>query len=425
MTSIARRLAQRALAPVDAAEADALRTLTLTNLAAGAGYRGAIDEVLTALPLDAERSPSEGAFLFATRLHARTQDDFFPEGRVHVGAIALAATLALGDRAGDRTLECLVAGYRVLCAVAGVHSAEAQRRGLRPSGVFGPFGAAASAAVALGFDEDATANAIGLAAAAAGGTNQAWISGTDEWILEVGAAARAGVEAARFTEAGARASDAAFEGRAGWAAAFFGEAGAERLGAALEQDGPGPEVVAVKPYPVSGIAQLPTQLSCDVREALAGAPADSARVRVSAIEHAYPGSSNRGPFHSRSDALMSIAFCVTCGLLDGAVRLGRLEDPNAPDLRALLDNVVVEPDDGLAENEAAIEVDAGGEHVTRSGQARDILYPRWADLAADSAALARRSEADAGVVDAARDELRRPAPEAAALRTALRLEVVA
>jgi 2-methylcitrate dehydratase PrpD len=413
---IARMLAARALAPLADADADVLRTLTLTNVAAAVGDRGHIDRVVAALPLDSDRSPSEAAFLHAARLHARTQDDFYPEGRVHVGAIALAATVALADRADGRTLECLAAGYRVMCAVAAVHSADAQRRGLRPSGVFGPFGAAASAAVALGLDEEATANAIALAAAAFSGHNQAWVSGTDEWILEVGAAARAGVEAALFTEAGAKASPEGIEGRAGWAAALFGEAGAERLAAALHGEPIGPSVVATKPHPVSGIAQVPTQLACDVRDALDGGwPPDTVVVRVSPIEHSYPGSSNRGPFRSRSDALMSIAFCVACGLLDGAVPLRRLEDPNADDVRALIERISVEPDPGLEENEAVVE--AGGARA--EGRAEDILFPRWTDMAADGDALARRSEADPGAVRAAREELAGDAPEAGRLRRIL------
>lgn len=419
MTSIAPRLAALAREPLAGADADALRTLTLTNVAAAIGDRGAVGEVVARLPLRAERSPAEAAYLFAAQLHARTQDDFYPEGRVHVGAIALAATAALAEQAGDRALACLAAGYRVMCATSAAYSTEAQRRGLRPSGVFGPFGAAASAAVALGLDESQTANAIALAAASAGGHNQAWVSGTDEWIFEVGAAARAGVEAALFTRAGARASDEAFEGRAAWGAAFFGEAGAPRLAAVLDGGAPPVGVVAVKPYPVSGIAQVPTALACGARDGLDGAAPEQVVMRVSPIEHAYPGSANRGPFRSRSDALMSIAFCVTCGVLDGAVRLARLEEPNHPDLVALIDHVEVRPDPALEENEAAIEVRAGDRVVTRAATTADVLFPAWSELSADPAALARRSEADEAAVAAAGAELGGRAPDARALRRIL------
>lgn len=424
MSSIATTLAQRALGPVSPEDRDALRALTLTNVAAGAGDRGDIDAKLAALPLSTSRTPSEAAFLFGARLHARTQDDFFPEGRVHVGAIALAATSALAERAGDRLLECLAAGYRVMCTVSEAYSVDAQRRGLRPSGVFGPPGAAASAAVALGLDVDATATAVALAAAAGAGHNQAWVSGTDEWILEVGAAARAGVEAALFTEAGVVASPEAYEGRAGWGAAYFADPGAPKLAATLELGQIGPDVVAVKPYPVSGIANVPTALACDLHDALAadglGAP-DAVAVRMSEVEHAYPGSSNTGPFHSRSDALMSVAFCVACGLLDGAVSLRRLESPNGGDVRAMLERISVLGDPELAENKAAVQVSAGGREIVRSASAAEILFPSWAEASAAAAAIARRSEVDEAIVRRTAAELGRERPDATVLREILEM----
>jgi 2-methylcitrate dehydratase PrpD len=417
---IAELLAARAHLPLEARDADALRTLTLTNIAAGVGELGAVTELLRALPLDVTTRRTDAAFLLAAQLHARTQDDFYPEGRVHVGAITLAVTLALAERVQDRTLECLAAGYRVLCAVAEAHSAEAQRRGMRPSGVFGPFGAAACAAIALGLDQAQTANAIALAAAACAGHNQAWIAGSDEWLLEVGAAARAGLEAALFTRAGARAASDAFEGRYGWASALFDEPGAMTLASSLEASVLGPQVVAIKPYPVSGIAQVPTSLACALHDEVAGEPIEDIRVHISPIEHAYPGSANRGPFVSRSSALMSVAFCVACGISDGAVRLERLEHPGTPDLAGLLDRVRVEPDEAIPENEARVEVRfASGKEEQRAGRASEILFPPWAELCADGDGLARRSEADPRLVTTVRAELAKPAPRATELRRLL------
>ncbi|HEY4280952.1 MAG TPA: MmgE/PrpD family protein [Conexibacter sp.] len=460
MATVAEQLAARALAPLSQADADALRALTLTNIAAGVGERGALADLLPALPLDARR-PADAAYLFAAQLHARTQDDFHPEGRVHVGAIVLAAVLALAEEdtgqgrglpalAGDadahkrtlpelarltrgeeadahaRTLPALAAGYRVLCTVARSYSVQAQRRGLRPSGVFGPFGAAAAAAVMLGLDPTQTANAIALSAAACGGHNQAWIASSDEWFCEVGAAARAGVEAALFTRAGVRAAPDAIEGKAGWAAALFDEPGAAGLTETLAEHSEeqerelSPQAVAVKPYPVSGIAQVPTGLACALHDDAAGDPIADVRVSVSPIEHAYPGSGNRGPFASRASALMSIAFCVACGLADGTVRLARLERPGAPDLAELLSRVSVVPDPALPENEARVALrTAGGRELSRSGRAADVLFPPWARISADGEELARRSEAAAESVARARDALSAPAPSATELRRLL------
>jgi 2-methylcitrate dehydratase PrpD len=414
--ALAEELARRALSPRDAAETAALRTLTLTNIAAAVGERGTLADLTDRLPLDRDRAP-DAAFEFAARLHARTQDDFYPGGRSHVGAVVLAATLALADQAGDRTLDCLAAGYRVMCDVSAAYSTYAQRAGLRPSGVFGPFGAAAAASVALSLSAEQTVNAIALAAAACGGHNQAWISSSDEWLLEVGAATRAGVEAALFTQAGARAAtDAAFEGPAGWAAAFFGEQGAPRLVEQVAGPVVGAGVVATKPYPVSGIAQVATHLAGGLHADLGTDRPTAVRVRMSPIELAYPGSANTGPFTSRSAALMSVAFCVAACLLDGTVSLHRLDHPDTADIGALLSVVEVAGDPALAENESRVELDVGGRTLVRTARAADLLYPTWDDLAADVPGLAVRSEADQVVVGDALGELRRDRPRASVLR---------
>lgn len=417
---VADLLARRALSPTTPEDVDALRTLTLTNLAAAIGERGAIGAVTDGLPL-ASTGPGGEAFLLAAQLHARTQDDFYPDGRVHVGAIALAATLALADRVGDRLFASLAAGYRAMCDVSGAYSATAQERGLRPSGVFGPIGSAAAASVALGLTEAQTANAIALAAAAAGGHNHAWVAGSDEWILEVGAAARAGVEAALFTLGGARAGSDAFEGRAGWSEAFFGQSGAADLLARLQGPVVGPSAVAVKPYPVSGIAQVPTELACRAHERLAGRTPRGVTVAMSSFEYAYPGSSNTGPFASRSDALMSVAFCVAGGLLDGTVRLERLEKPNDADIAVLLERLIVQPDPALAENVAQLRVTLeDGEEIVATIGAEEILYPGWAELAAAAPALALRSEAPEPAVAGLVAELAKDMPSAVVLHQNLR-----
>jgi 2-methylcitrate dehydratase PrpD len=417
--SLVGALADRALEGVTAAEVERLRALTTCNLAAAGGQLGAMGELIAALPLDRER-PEHAAFLYAMRLHARTQDDFYPAGRVHVGAVTLAVALALADDCGTRLAQCLGAGYEVMCAVSATYSGEAQVRGLRPTGVFGPLGAAASAAVALGLDRDGVANSIALAATLAGGTNAAWLAGSDEWLLEAGVAARLGVEAARFTLAGAHASPQALESRAGWARAFFGDDSARALASTLESAERGIEAVAVKPYPVSGIAQVPTHLACAASHCLgAEAELQRVRIRISEREAGYPGSANTGSFVSRSDALMSVVFCVTCGLLDGKVRLERLERPNEPRALELASRVQLLADPELEETHAVLELAVDGSEASSQASGAELLYPAWGRVAAATQEIAARSEASVQLVTAVRDELLSAEPDAVHLRALL------
>lgn len=417
--SLTDTLASRAARPLDARDADHLRALTLTNVLAGAGALGYSGELIERLDCGGSGHVGNHAFGNAMVLHARTQDDFYPHGRVHVGAITLAVALALREETGDRLLECLDAGYEVMCAAADAYSDIAQARGLRPSGVFGPLGAAATAARALDLGPEDTANAIGLAAALAGGTNQAWLSGTDEWMLVVGAAARTGLEAARLTEGGVCASPEALEGPAGWAAALFGDPGAERLAAALADERARTPEVAAKPYPVSGIAQVPTHLAAQAHDSVEPEAIERIVVRLAPMETRYPGTLNAGPFRGRSDALMSVPFTVACALTHGRVELGHLEAPGDAGVAGLLERVAIEPDPRLDENGAHLTLHLRAGARTELIGGGEVLLPSWPSLSADLQAVARRSEAPEGVAYAACEELGRPAPDAGRLAALL------
>jgi len=421
--TVAHTLADRALYGPALADADRLRTLTMCNLAAAGGELGSMGRLIESLPLDPAR-PADAAFLYGMRLHARTQDDFFPGGRVHIGAVTLAASLALAGPSEMRLIECLSAGYRVLCTVSAPYSSKAQSSGFRPTGVFGPLGAAASAAVALDLDREGVANAIAMAATLAGGTNAAWLAGSDEWLLEAGASARLGVEAALFTQAGVHASPEALESHAGWARAFFGDEGAKSLVAILGAE-PGIESVAIKPYPVSGIAQVPTHLACEARLSLGGEePPPRATIRISAQEASYPGSANHGSFVSRADALMSVSFCVACGLLDGKVRLERLERPNEARTLEAASRVDLVADPLLEENRAVLQLGTNGSERQIEATAAELLYPSWAKASADPETIASRCEAPVRFVVGVRDELEQARPDAVKLRALLDAEPV-
>lgn len=413
--TVAEDLARAASIPLSPAETDHLRAATLTNVAAGLGDLGSSGPLIQATRARLGGSPAGDAVALAMRLHARTQDDFIPSGRSHVGAVTLAPALALADQVGDRLLDCLAVGYRAMMTVARCYSADAQHRRYRPTGFFGPFGAAGVAARALGLDAAQTANAFGLACVLTAGTNQAWLSGSDEWLLEVGMASRAGIEAAELTRAGAHASPAAFEGAAGWATAFFGDPGASRLTESFGRPLDFGTSVATKPYPVSGIAQPMTHLAVLAHRELAGRTPRRVEVRISQEESDYPGSLNRGPFSARGQALMSVAYCVACGLSDGLVSLHRLDHPD--ELSPLVDIIDVIPDRGLAELDTALTVQTDEGDVRLSVSGGSLLFAGWDDT--DASQVAHRSEAPADAVEAVRKELSQQRPDSRVIREIL------
>lgn len=381
-------LVDLARASAGAPDDDALRSRLLHNCAAAAGEQ--VESGPIAVALGGDHGPGSVALHLAARMHARTQDDFHPAGRVHVGTVVIPVVLALLP---DRALPALAAGYEVLTAVASAYSGVAQRRGYRPTGIFGPVGAAATAAVALELDDDQLASALALASAMSAGTNQSWVDGSDEWLVEVAFASRAGLEAAQLAAAGVRGAPNAFDGPSGWSTAYFSDDGADRLNAVLGGASGRTADVAIKPYPVSGIAQVPTHLAARLGEAFDHREPERIEVRMSSDELAYPGSRNRGPFKSRSDSLMSVARCVALSYLHGAVPYRQLVEPPGERERSLLDVVELVPDDGVQETEAVLTVAVAGQERTERAAGREILYPDWATTTRDLSNIAARSEA--------------------------------
>lgn len=416
--TIADALVAHALAPLTTEDEAHLRTLTLFNIGAAMGEQGRAEVLLAALPLPT--SIASDAFLFAARLHTRTQDDFLPAGRAHIGAVTLAVALALCNDVELELLDCLSSGYRVMGLLATTYGSIAQRRGLRPTGVFGPLGAAATAARALHFDRAQTAAAIALAAATSAGTNQAWLSGSDEWLLEVGAAARAGLEAALFVKAGAIAAPEAFEGAAGWSSAFFDDADAQLLSARLRGPSVSPiELVACKLYPVSGIAQVPTELARQAYTRLDQEPVNRVVVQLPVEELAYPGTANHDGIASRPTALMSVAFCVATALRQGKVPLATLEEPQLSPGVEILDRVSVVADAALPEGTSRITVDTATQHLVLEAASRDLLWPSWDATQHGLPLLATRCEVAEEYLRPVCDELARPVPSATNLRGSL------
>jgi 2-methylcitrate dehydratase PrpD len=375
-------LAARALAAAAAPALDELRTRTVWNLAA---LRGVQDLTGPVVSVFEGAGPAAWAYRTGATMHARTQDDFFPLGRVHVGATVLPAVLAVGAR---DVLSALAGGYEVMCLVAGCYGGEAQSRGLRPTGVFGAIGAAAGAAIALGGDASDVAAAVSLAAAVSGGTNQAWADGSQEWMLQVGQACRIGVESALLAQAGLKAARRAVEGPTGWAAVFFADDGATRLASYVADSTSSVADVAIKPYPVSGIAQVPTELGVRARHSGLTHPTP-VELAISPAELDYPGSRSRGPFSSRSDSLMSLTRCVAQGLTFGTVDFASLAGPPGVEEQAWLDQISLVGDETLDDGSGRLTVDG----VEFRARAEDVLFPTWAQTCEGPEDVARSTEA--------------------------------
>jgi 2-methylcitrate dehydratase PrpD len=315
------------------------------------------------LLLDGRRvAPDVAAFANGALMHARAQDDVFFPGLTHVGAMMTPAALALGeqlDADGGALLVALVAGTEASAAIGDGLAPRTTVRGFRASGLYGVFASTVAAGRLLGLGEDAMANAIGIAASLACGTNQTWIAGTQEYQFQIGAAARNGLLAARLAQAGGTGAPDALEGRAGFFAAFMGTTdGIDHVGEELGTRWRTLDVT-YKPYAVCAILQAP------VREAIALAQrhdlrADAIRaVRLSLTpaEAGYPGTDSTGPFADVAATLMSAPFCIALALSQRGVRGTDLLRVDDPALMPLVARHRVIADPSLGPRSFVLEVD--------------------------------------------------------------------
>ena len=280
-------------------------------------------------------TPDTAAFVNGALMHARAQDDVYFPALTHIGAVMTPAVLAVAESigaSGREIVTALAAGYEAAGALGQGFAQRTTPRGFRATGIYGVFGSAVGVSSLLKLDAQATANAIGIAASSACGTNQTWVSGTQEWQLQIGIGARNGILAARLAAAGATGAPDALEGPAGFYQAFVGNLeGVGQVGRDLGQAWRSLDVT-YKPYAVCAILQAPVRQAIALARQHALQPGDitAVRLRLAPAEAAYPGTDAIGPFVDTGATLMSAQFCLAVALIERGFKgkdLKRLADP--------------------------------------------------------------------------------------------------
>lgn len=387
---LARRLAERALAAARAPDRDALRPLIAHNLAVGLSLRQPPDRL--GLRDGAEASPGGGAYRLAARMYGRAQDDWYHEGRCHIGVLTIPAALAMPGC--DDLFGAVAGGFAAMMPVAAAYGRRAHEQGLRPTSLFGAIGAAAAAGVAAGLDARGLTHAIALASVTGAGHTQCMFAQSDEWRYEVLLAARAGAEAAELAARGAEGAALTFEGENGWAWTHFRDPEAADLRRVLSDRAFSPAEVSLKPYPASGVAFPAIHAAFAAR--LAGEDLGQAiTLRVNGRILGVPGSALRPPFRTALGATLSLPALVAEALLTGTVGLASAD--LLPARAALAARIALSADDGLPDEAAVLEFhDSGARHA--SPDLGPVLFPAWAAMRAAPQALAARTEAPAPLV---------------------------
>lgn len=207
-------------------------------------------------------------------------DDIHRSSILHPGPVVIPAVLAAAtvSTTGARLLAGVLAGYEAVIRVG---------RALGPShyalwhstATAGCFGAAAGAAVVLGLDVAATAQAMALAGTRGGGLWQVRHESSLGKSWHMAGAARDGLTAAQLAASGLTGPLAVLEGPSGWFAATAAQADATRLDEPREL--PWLEDVSFKPWPACRHAHPAMDA---LRECLRGTPLQAADVAAVAVQ---------------------------------------------------------------------------------------------------------------------------------------------
>jgi 2-methylcitrate dehydratase PrpD len=138
--------------------------------------------------------------------HVLDFDDTYTPGLAHLSAPVAPAALVLGAELGattGRVLAAYAAGFEAMAQLARANHPALRERGWHPTATCGAVGGATASAELLELDEERTRASLRLSLLAASGLRAAF--GSDGKALQVGAAAAAGVRAARLAAAGASA----------------------------------------------------------------------------------------------------------------------------------------------------------------------------------------------------------------------------
>ena len=310
---------------------------------------------------------------------ARAQHDEYPDGISHFGSTVIPALLAVAEThhvRGDRVLAAMIAGYEVGGRIASASVGDTSARGFRPTGLYGPFAAAASAGNALGLEPEMLVSALALAANSSAGLLETWLGGTDEWRYQTAFAGRNGFAAARLAAAGVRGSASMLDGPKGFNRAFAGvdvdsSFIASGLGSRWVMDD-----VLLKPYPICAFNQAPVQQLLELTAAHRIDPREieAIRIHMNAEDLTYPGIDTIQPVETRAAALMCLRTCVAIASLDSDITIQRLECPGSPDVRNFSSRVELVADASVSSHTSFVEVSLSNAPVLCSGQPRRVVY---------------------------------------------------
>jgi 2-methylcitrate dehydratase PrpD len=262
------------------------------------------------------------ALINGSAAHVWDFDDTSYTGIMHGSAVVFPAVVAMAQELGSSDEDmrtAFIIGSEIAYVLADICTHQHYFEGWWSTSTFGLIGATAATAFLQGCDEDETAQAIGLAASAAGGAKS--VFGTHAKPFLCGETAQRAITYARFAKSGLSAPTNSFHGATGFLKLLnngteqIGEI--ETLGQRWRLVDPG---LLVKRYPVCSAAQAAIDLIAELTFE-AGIKAED----IDAIRFEIPELVRICLVHDNpqtpSEAQFSLPFAAACAVRSGAVRL--------------------------------------------------------------------------------------------------------
>jgi 2-methylcitrate dehydratase PrpD len=295
------------------------------------------------------------AFLNAVSANVLEYDDTHLATVIHPAAPVVPGLLALAEQrriSGAALVHALILGVEAECRIGLGVMPTHYRRGWHITATCGIFGAAAAAGKLLGLDRKRMAWALGHAATQSAGLVESL--GSMSKSIGVGNAAKNGLAAALFAEAGFTAAEHAIEGRYGFAPVTSESVNLAQI---TDRLGESWEILAnaYKPYPC-GVVLFPVIDAClELRARHMPVPQRIGQIVV----RGHPllrERADRPAVETGREAKVSIQHSVAVALLEGAAGLTQYEDARVvdPAVRALRAKVAVEEDESVPVESALV-----------------------------------------------------------------------
>lgn len=267
--------------------------------------------------------------------HALDFDDQELHASTHPSAVLVSALLAMVELKRiplDRFLNAYLVGYEALIQLGSALGYEHYLQGWHATSTIGPVAAAAACSHFLGHDADRLANAMAIASSQSAGLQAQF--GTDMKAVHAGQAARAGVEACYFAQAGIRSNPDLFEAPRG----FLGRYGGKTV-ATPDSWPPGQAMelapVSRKLWPCCGYTHRAIEAALELSTRLDGNKPCSIEIRIAEpywlpVQNAAPANPEQARF--------SLAYCVASALANGKLDSRSFNENTiqCPETRALL-----------------------------------------------------------------------------------------